>query len=78
MFISLSCEEPDDPILIIKNPLPGVKKLLEEHSHLKCPAGDWMIRIKLEHIELVAALFVNMNTSTCTFLEKLRELLLLL
>ncbi len=78
MFISLSCSEPDDPIVIIKDPLPGAKKLLEEYPRYKCSNGDWMIIIKLNHIELVADLFMSMITCTCTFLDKLKGLLLLL
>jgi hypothetical protein len=55
-----------------------VKQLLEECHNAKYSNGDWMLIIKLDHIDLMIPLFTNINNNTCAFLDKLKELLYLL
>ena len=74
MFLCLSCTEPDDPILTIKYPLPGVSELLR--AHFKDEKDEWSIMVRTDQLELVTLLFANLNNDTCAFLKNLKRLLM--
>jgi len=78
MYLSLSITEPDDPILVIKNAIPSVRKILDNYISKKVKKideNDWIVFLNLSYIENVTNLFINVNNNTNLFLEQLETFL---
>jgi len=78
MYLSLSITEPDDPILVIKNAITSVRKILDNYISKKVKKideNDWIVFLNLSYIENVTNLFINVNNNTNLFLEQLETFL---